>query len=512
MNSTVTTDIDRLAAPADDGGILIWPRADALAAIAQSNRRLCQSSEALLLDRPLREWRGEGQPIIMTGHQPEFFHAGVWAKNVVALDLAAKLGGEARFLAVDSDQSDGVEFAWPQVSNGFCHIGAIVLYPRQRDRAYEQLDDAIFDSLNELVEKSAVAGESAASIFFRAMLSGEQVNAADYVDCWTRGVLVVERRVHANSIPHVRVSRFFSFGQSGTAPAAALTAHVLLSGRAWAEAYNAGLADYRLRRGIRGSDRPIPDLDVQAERVECPFWIMNPTEHRTRLFVSEDKDAVVLWAGNQLIGRAAVKELRSDPGIALERVLASWRIRPRALTLMLFARLLASDLFIHGIGGAKYDQITDHIIRRFFGVEPPKYACVSATLSLPLPTFSETHADYRQAVRRLRDIRFNPHRLGATLSSPEALVRREAAIAESSRLRHQTPNDRDARRRAFERIRTANAEIIADRDVLMRDTHRQLTDLGARLVSNRVASSREWFFAMHSIERLCGLREALRIR
>ena len=31
-----------------------------------------------------------------------------------------------------------------------------------------------------------------------------------------------------------------------------------------------------------------------------------------------------------------------------------------------------SDLFIHGIGGAKYDELTDEIIRRFFGIEPPR--------------------------------------------------------------------------------------------------------------------------------------------
>ena len=60
------------------------------------------------------------------------------------------------------------------------------------------------------------------------------------------------------------------------------------------------------------------------------------------------------------------------------------RIRPRALITTMYARLVLSDLFIHGIGGAKYDEVTDAIIRRFFGIEPPAYVTATATVRLPL--------------------------------------------------------------------------------------------------------------------------------
>ena len=49
----------------------------------------------------------------------------------------------------------------------------------------------------------------------------------------------------------------------------------------------------------------------------------------------------------------------------------SIRLRTRALTTTLFSRFLLGDLFIHGIGGAKYDELGDEIARRFFGIEPP---------------------------------------------------------------------------------------------------------------------------------------------
>ena len=45
----------------------------------------------------------------------------------------------------------------------------------------------------------------------------------------------------------------------------------------------------------------------------------------------------------------------------------------------MFARLAVADLFIHGIGGAKYDELTDAIGERFFGIQLRPYMVVSGT-------------------------------------------------------------------------------------------------------------------------------------
>ena len=55
------------------------------------------------------------------------------------------------------------------------------------------------------------------------------------------------------------------------------------------------------------------------------------------------------------------------------------KVRSRALTNTLYARLFLCDLFIHGIGGGKYDEVTDDMIRRYYGIEPPEYLVLSAT-------------------------------------------------------------------------------------------------------------------------------------
>ena len=76
----------------------------------------------------------------------------------------------------------------------------------------------------------------------------------------------------------------------------------------------------------------------------------------------------------------------------------------------LFARLLLGDLFVHGIGGAKYDQVTDLLIARFFGLEPPGYLTVTATLRLPIAHEEPTLDDRRLIDSRLRELAYHPER------------------------------------------------------------------------------------------------------
>ena len=50
------------------------------------------------------------------------------------------------------------------------------------------------------------------------------------------------------------------------------------------------------------------------------------------------------------------------------------KLRSRALVTTLFARLLLSDLFMHGIG-AKYDELTDVLVEPSLGSSPHATWC-----------------------------------------------------------------------------------------------------------------------------------------
>jgi hypothetical protein len=85
-------------------------------------------------------------------------------------------------------------------------------------------------------------------------------------------------------------------------------------------------------------------------------------------------------------------------------------IRPRALTTTLFSRLVLSDLFLHGIGGAKYDQLTDMIAQRFFEQKLPSYLTLTATMQLPSSFDLVSRTELIGLDRELRELKFHPER------------------------------------------------------------------------------------------------------
>jgi hypothetical protein len=126
-------------------------------------------------------------------------------------------------------------------------------------------------------------------------------------------------------------------------------------------------------------------------------------DRRSRFHVRRDGDQLRFTNGSH-IAAAPDRFVREWPEFAK----SGTHIYPRALTLTLFARLCLADFFIHGIGGGKYDEVTDDIIRGYFRIEPPAYQVLSATLHLPLPGFAASDEDVGRAERLVRDLHWNP--------------------------------------------------------------------------------------------------------
>ena len=139
---------------------------------------------------------------------------------------------------------------------------------------------------------------------------------------------------------------------------------------------------------------------------------------------------------------------------------AGIRLRTRALTTTMFARNLLGDLFLHGIGGAKYDELGDEIARVFYDAAPPAFLTLSLTLHLGLEHPPVGRPDLDAIGRRINDLTWQPERWldGRPEYAPP--------IAEKRRLIAEAPTskaDRLARYRAFRRIngQLAAAEQVA---------------------------------------------------
>jgi hypothetical protein len=157
----------------------------------------------------------------------------------------------------------------------------------------------------------------------------------------------------------------------------------------------------------------------------------------------------------------------------------------------MYARLVLSDLFLHGIGGAKYDQLTDLIITRFFGLTPPGFVTLSATVLL----FEDRTRELTQAVREgkqlLRGLRFHPERH----LTPEAEF--ESWIAEKRAwiARDLPRGQRLVRHREIARLNAQLSSALEDR---RQQTAAKLTCCSAELRRQTQLASREFAFCLFS--------------
>jgi hypothetical protein len=154
-------------------------------------------------------------------------------------------------------------------------------------------------------------------------------------------------------------------------------------------------------------------LQVSDGEIEAPFWLDDlAAESRQRGAVKRQGSAMLIEAPD---GEAFVLDEKLDGDEAAARLLA-WcrrnnvRLAPRALTLTSFFRLFLADQFVHGIGGGRYDQVTDDVIQRHFGLEAPRFSVTTATLYFPA-ALAQRRINLRpmlQEGRRIRHGMFSP--------------------------------------------------------------------------------------------------------
>lgn len=469
-----------LRAPRQDGGIVAEPPLDRVGAILATNRRRLAGHVSDVLGTPAnrlrtaaraevlhaaREYLGTSTtpspeaPVLMAGHQPELFHPGVWVKNFTLAGLARRHGGVAVNLVVDNDTIKATALrvpvppdeahAWPRlatvpfdfptgdapyeeavVRDEACfadfadRVGALM-----RGWGYEPLLDDLWDEARRQIGQTPLLGERLA----RARRTLERRWGCDNLE-----------------VPVSRVCRGDAFAH--------FACHLLINLQPFHDLYNATVHAYRQRHEIRSVNRPVPDLGQDGDWLETPFWAWRRGQtRRGRLLARLVGGRLELRSGTD--AWPALPWSADDPG----RLVRAWqdlegqglKVRSRALTNTLYARVFLSDVFLHGIGGGEYDELTDELIRGFYGVEPPDYLVLSATRLLPLPAYPATAEECRRLARLVRDLHWNPERHQPTES--DASLR--SLLVEKRRLMRSTPTDADSRRERFRALRSVNDRL-----------------------------------------------------
>lgn len=473
-----------------------------------ANRDLARS-EFLETFFPRLAGSEEEPTLVFTGHQPGFPHPGIMTKNALAHFLARRQpAGLAVNLVVDTDHR-ALELPLPVYTRRFFgdfllenHLpsGLAARIRRVLEKAFseEELNNLYSDEINWFGRRTLPL--SPPRVLARAQITADQLKAirdrmntasgqlpANWTDlrrrlAWLADMLSPDHFPgNGTNIPLVNLLnriRRATEEQAGldiTDIPLSQICHLAsyrgflneIAGRAgeYRAAFNQSLKNYRSEHNIHNNAQPLPDLGPG----ELPFWkLVCTSSGRSILLPKDTKDSIPTDDRQTATpGHCPAHPTGDCPDwrrlpllvsdLAEEENLLAW---PRANSLTIFARLFLCDVFIHGTGGARYDTISDDVIRTFFGIEPPEFITATTTLAPPFP---DTPRDYPRVI--LNQLDLNCHRLRKLQGHPENITHSDPREFRRKIIHGQTRPESLLFRRAREILRD-RPEYRRERDQL----------------------------------------------
>lgn len=347
-----------------------------------------------------------GERIFLSGHQPKLFHPGVWFKNILLAELAKKHSATAINLIIDNDLCGQHSIKVPQGTIE-TPIVCPVFFDRNGDNVpFEEVviqDQSLFESFGQRVANSVIpeAGDNIRQ--FWELVSRSQSNNPGLKFSQARHQWEREYGIENLELPLSTVCSSREFYR--------FCCHLLQNAENLQTIYNASLVEYRKVHKIRSTSHPVPALECINNAVEVPLWIWSKrSPSRKRLFCITSGDETTLLDESGLT--YGTINLASDKESAINQLAllaqSGIKIRPRALTTTMYCRLVLSDLFVHGIGGGKYDQLTDEITKQFFKSPLPHFQIATATVKLFADQLANPMDALQTIEKDLRDLQFSP--------------------------------------------------------------------------------------------------------
>lgn len=445
---------------------------------------------------PVREPSPDPERIVLTGHQPLLYHPGVWVKNFLLQRIADETAAAGIDLVVDSDAVDAIEFVAPCIGPRMVRCHETLVEP-ERDAYYAAVPRPDAATIEHFCERGArMVGPLPAPAMARHFatycecLRAAATNANEIAELMTMARRRYEAAAGTNylELPVTRLAAMESYR--------IFVADILLAAKSFAEVYNSELAEYRSMSGTRSKAQPFPDLSIGSDRFETPFWALLDGRRHPVTARRESGDLVVMAGDRQAL------RVRAEPDAVIAALRQAPLIAPKAVALTLFARLFLGDLFIHGVGGARYETITDGVCRNYFKIDPPAFVVASMTMYLPLGAHQVTTDEVAHARRRLGRFEHNPDTLlgEAEFDNAEELMSaRELAGRKARLLESIVGADADKKALGLE-IRSVNRQLaellapVADR------LRRELESLEGQLEASEVLTDRTYPFCLWSPE------------
>lgn len=315
----------------------------------------------------------EAAPLVMTGHQPLLYHSGLLFKEEMLNEFSRAQSALALSVAIDTDEVDSGRITWPAIEDGVLTVREDSLADRRDGMCCEQVliqSDGILKICSSMMFDLARGGMSqfhqpvVSAMQLYAKLEGLPIQVAHSI---------VRRAMTGHSHLEVPLSKIAALPEVQK-----FFAVVVADARGFAARYNHALAEHRAEHKIKNVANPFPDMEVGPDEVELPLWrIVGSSRQALRIAHA----AAVLPSAAPLVPRGSI------------------------VTLLL--RAFCADLFIHGLGGAKYDQFVDRFAGHWLGIELPAFVVASRTRYLFPGKVRDIEADL-QLQGRLKEMVSHP--------------------------------------------------------------------------------------------------------
>jgi len=423
------------------------------------------------------------RPIIAAGHQAWFWHPGILAKDFALAAACARLGAQAIHLVVDHIANPALTIDVPVRRGDALYVEPLRLGDenlavgtgRRPPLSRAQLAEAIYRLRENAVGEIAVDLDRLLDVppGFDALRSlSDSITAMQLhaVQAWCPNVFVLRTS---------QLARLASFQT--------LAKRMLHDARACVAAYNDAVGEVPAAG--------VAPLLVERDRVELPLWVIETAGTLGRVFAD-------LADATPMLTREDGTPIKLTTTDGVEHL----PLAPKALTLTAFMRSTMCDLFIHGTGGAVYEQVTEHWWDAWTAQPLAPLTVVSADVTLNFTVPVATKADLQRAVWFRHHL---PHNIDRYMRDPSeldpALLAEKRALLQGDPAAHDKPTRRAARRR----LRAINRILTQKHHGLIDAAEASVVAARQGVANASAAARRDWCFQLHPPEKLAALRQAI---
>ena len=466
------------------------------------------------------------QFIIQTGHQPVFFHPGIWMKNIL-LDALLKSFHSDKYkclglnIILDNDVIKDLSLFLPVCSDsGHLKLEETDFFSASQGIPFEERPLPTLEQINKFTENISnklkpLRNKKILTNFLnfsQCLENSFHFCNQNYNNSNFGEFLGMSRRFYESEINPIYLELPFS-RICNSDEFLSFFLEIIKNIEVFSRIYNDRLDEYRKFFRIKNQANPCPNLEIKKNLIEAPFWIICNKGERRSLYILKEDNKVNLY--NDFMGK--ILTFNKDDSELLKKLKFNLtemglKIRPKALLLTLYNRLFISDLFIHGLGGAKYDQVTDEIIKEFFKVEPPRFLTTSCTLLLDFKEASNTsNLKVFTLKKKIRDLEFNPERYLRELDLPEKEKIKITRLEKKKKeLIKKIKNESlpKQKQKISEEIKNINKIIKEELFPLQLEWENEIKKLEGRINQSKIYNFREFPYFLFSASTLQGLLKA----